>query len=258
VPRERREERPDTGERFVKGFLRYVLDPGSEHGYGSTGRNRLNSAHIYLAALLEAQQLGRRWTTCAFCRTIFTTNFDTLLQNGLQMVNLLYRIMDRPEKGLDHSDFRVEAGPIHLVYTHGSILGHNPASTIEELGGLESRNVDVLRDCLESCDVITIGYSGWNDGLMEALRRCDATQHTVYWCDVRPQPAPHVASYLKERTGGAAYVRLPKEEGANAPLDKEDGANVFMRALYEAIIPAEVQRDPMQRYREWSALVWGR
>jgi hypothetical protein len=79
APKKQREEKTNTGERFVKGFLRYLLDPGAEHGYGSTGRQDLNTAHIYLASLLEAQQSGRGWTTCAFCRTIFTTNFDTLL-----------------------------------------------------------------------------------------------------------------------------------------------------------------------------------
>jgi hypothetical protein len=34
-----------AGERFLKGFLRYVMDIGSEHGYGSTGRSDLNPAH---------------------------------------------------------------------------------------------------------------------------------------------------------------------------------------------------------------------
>jgi hypothetical protein len=240
------EKQPNIGERFVKGFLRYVLDPGAEHGYGSTGRNYLNPAHIYLAALLEAQQLGRDWATCAFCRTLLTTNFDTLLQNGLQMVNLLYRLTDRPEAGLDSSELGIEEGPIHLVYVHGSILRHNPASTMDELGGLAHKNVEVLRGYLEPRDVIVIGYSGWSDGLMTALRGCKS-QHKVYWCDVLSQPASHVACFLKKRAGNAAYVPLGKA-----------GANGFMRALYEALIPAEAQRDPMQRYRDWSSLVWNR
>src|SRR4029079_7284425 len=34
------------GERFLKGFLRYWLLPGSEHGYGVSGGNDLNSAHL--------------------------------------------------------------------------------------------------------------------------------------------------------------------------------------------------------------------
>jgi hypothetical protein len=248
VSKERPEVRQNTGEQFVKGFLHYVLAPGAEHGWGSTGRSDLNSAHIYLVALLEAQQLGRGWTTSAFCRTLFTTNFDTLLQNGLQMVNLLYRLTDRPERGLDCSEFRVEEGPIHLVYAHGSILRHNPASTIWELSGLEKKNVDLLRDYLESRDVIAIGYSGWNDGLMAALNRCDSSKHMVYWCDILPQPASHVAAFLEKCVGNAAYVRLSKVGGADA----------LMRALFEGLILPEAQRDPFPRYRAWNDLVWNR
>ncbi len=226
VPEEQPKGKSNIGERFVKGFLQYVLDPGSEHGYGSTGRSELNAAHIYLASLLEAQQLGRGWTTCAFCRTIFTTNFDTLLQNALQKVNLLYRLTDRPERGLDHSEFQVDEGPIHLVYVHGSILRHNPASTIEELSDLADRNIDAFHRYLESRDVIVIGYSGWNDGLMAALRRCDSNKHKVYWCDVRSHPTPHVAEFLRERAGSDAYVHLG-----------EGGANNLMRTLFETIVP---------------------
>ena len=143
------------------------------------------------------------------------------------MVNLLYRLTDRPERGLDPSEFPAEEGAIHLVYTHGSILRHNPASTTDKLGGLKEKNIDVLRGCLDSQDVIAIGYSGWNDGLMAALRRCDSSKYMVYWCDVRSRPTSHVASFLRERAGRAAYVPLGKA-----------GAGGFMRLLYEALIPA--------------------
>jgi hypothetical protein len=246
-PEELRQEPQDTGERFMKGFLRYVLDPGSESGYGSTGRSDLNLAHIYLAALLEVQQVGWYWKTCAFCRTIVTTNFDTLLQNAFQMVSLLYSLTDRPEKGLDRSEFLEEEAAIHLVYTHGSILRHNPASTTGELDHLSSKNVDVLRTYLEPRDVIIIGYGGWNDGLMAALRGCDPSQHKVYWCDVSSNPARHVADFLSKCADGAAYVCLG-----------EGGADGFMRALYQTLVPEEARRDPMQRYRDWRALTWNR
>lgn len=242
---ERPEGNPTIGAGFVKGFLRYVLDPGCESGYGSLGRNSLNPANIYLAALLEAQQLGLQWKNRAFCRTLITTNFDTLLQNALQMVNLLYRITDRPEHGFELSDFQLEESVIHLIYAHGSILRHNPASTIEELGGLATRNIEVLREYLESRDVIAIGYSGWNDGLMAALRRCDPKRHNVYWCGVDSEPPSHIATFLNERAGSAAYVDLGKA-----------GADSLMRALYLALVPLEFQRNQMQRYQDWRALTW--
>ena len=216
---------PKDGKRFVKGFLRYVLSPGSEHGYGSTGRIELNDAHIHLAAMLEAQQCGHQWSGAAFCRTIFTTNFDTLLQVALQRVHLIYMITDRPERGLDSSDFPEEEEAIHLVYTHGSILRHNPASAVHELTGLSKKNVLVLRDFLQQRDVITIGYGGWEDGLMAALRLCDASRHKLYWCDIQPKPAERIGKFLESKGEGAAYVLLNK-----------DGAGGLMRMLSEGLI----------------------
>jgi hypothetical protein len=240
---ERRQQPQETGERFMKGFLRYVMDIGSEAGYGSTGRSDLNPANIYLAALLEAQQTGLGWNTRAFCRTILTTNFDTLLQHSLQMVNLLYAITDRPEKGLDRSEFVEDETVIHLVYTHGSILRHNPANTVTELGQLSDRNVSVLREYLASRDIITIGYSGWSDGLMAALRLCDPGGHDVYCCDVRPEPRPNIAEFLRGRADHAAYVQLGRE-----------GADGLLHSLYQALVSKEAHRDPMQRFRQWNAL----
>lgn len=244
---QKRQEPQDAGERFIKGFLRYVMDIGSEAGYGSTGRSDLNPANVYLSALLEAQQTGLGWNTRAFCRTILTTNFDTLLQNSLQMVNLLYAITDRPEKGLDRSEFAEDETVIHLVYTHGSILRHNPASTTTELGQLSEQNVSVLRNYLESRDIITIGYSGWSDGLMAALRLCNPRGHYVYCCDVRPDPPPNIAEFLRGRTDHAAYVQLGPE-----------GADGLLRSLYQALVSEEAHRDPMQRFRQWNALRWNR
>jgi SIR2-like domain len=242
-PADEAREVENTGERFVKGFLRYALDIGYEHGYGSTGRSGLNKANAYLAALLEAQQTGRGWCTRAFCRTIFTTNFDTLLQNSLQMVNLLYAITDRPQRGLDRSEFAEEETAIHLVYTHGSILRHNPASTTTELGQLSKQNVSVLQEYLESRDVITIGYSGWNDSLMDSLRRCNRSRHHLYWCGIDPEPPPNIANLLDTRSSNAAYVYLGPP-----------GADGLLCSLYEALVTKEAQRDPMQRYRQWAAL----
>jgi SIR2-like domain len=230
---------PDAGERFMKGFLGYVTDIGSEHGHGSTGRSHLNPAHIYLAALLEAQQAGLDWNTRAFCRTILTTNFDTLLQNSLQMVNLLYSMTDRPEKGLDPSDFAQETA-IHLVYTHGSILRHNPAHTVTELGRLKEQNVDILRSHLESRDVITVGYSGWNDGLMAALRSCRPTAHKVYCCDTRKKPPKGIADLLTDCAEQGAYIHTTADE--------------LFRSLYETLVSRRAQRNPVQRYAQWNAL----
>lgn len=212
--------REPLGDRFLRGFLRYVIDPGSESGHGSTGRNNINPAHVHLAAILEAQQRGQ---VQPFCRTILTTNFDTLLQNALQQVRLLYRVTDRPERGFDRAEFEGEEVAIHLVYVHGSILRHNPASASRHIDDLAERNVEVLTELLRSRDTIVVGYSGWRDVLSRALARCGGSGHTVYWCDVRPQPPEHVAELLRACAG--VYVDLGPE-----------GADGLMRALRDTLL----------------------
>lgn len=243
-----------AGEKFVKEFLHYVLDPRgyySSHGHGSgegdyctTGRTTLNGAHFFLASLLELQQSGQLWKLRPFCRTIFTTNFDTLLQDALQLVNVLYSLTDRPERGLDQSDFPPEDPVVHLVYTHGSILRHNAASTVAELAALREKNLEVLKSYLEPRDVLVIGYGGWDDSLRSALARCSSTRHRIYWCGIEAVDAaerslaPEVLELLRALHGNGLYVSLGSE-----------GADGFMARLYQSFDPEggmpRLLRDPV-------------
>jgi hypothetical protein len=247
------------GEKFVKGFLRHFFDPGGyepegeqanrTRDYCTAGRNNLNGAHFFLASLLELQQTGQLWKLRPFCRTIFTTNFDTLLQDAFQLVNVLYTLTDRPERGLDPSNLSEDELVVHLVYTHGSILRHNPASTCDELMALSEKNAEVLKGYLESRDVLVLGYGGWKDSLMSALARCDRQKHEIYWCNVYSEEdakrdlADSVLSLLKESGGRAVYVSLGSK-----------GADGFMARLFQALAPAAgvpaLLRDPIQGFRE--------
>jgi hypothetical protein len=80
-----------------------------------------------------------------FCRSVVTTNFDTLLQNALQKVNILYTLTDRPEAGVWFQD---REAAIQLVYVHGSILRHNPANSRAEIGALAQLNAKTLYEYL--------------------------------------------------------------------------------------------------------------
>jgi tetratricopeptide (TPR) repeat protein len=230
-----------AGEKFVKEFLQDIFDPGgyiqgeglgASRDYCTTGRNNLNSAHFFLASLLELQQTGELWELRPFCRTIFTTNFDTLLQDALQLVNVLYCLTDRPERGLDPSDFPADDRAMHLVYTHGSILRHNAASTTDDLAKLSEKNTEPIRSYIEPRDVLVLGYGGWDDSLMSSLSRCDKTKHRIYWCNVysadeaKTSLAPAVLQLLEASNGRAVYVPLGSE-----------GADGFMARLYQALAP---------------------
>lgn len=112
---------------------------------GEDGRVRLNGTHFFLASLLALQSTpsaasshyGKRRP---FARTLFTTNFDPLLQVSLQLFQVLYYMTDRPEL-LPPDALATDDHPaVHLFYAHGSV--HRPflANADGEIGHLKDRN----------------------------------------------------------------------------------------------------------------------
>jgi hypothetical protein len=226
-----------SGEKFVRDFLRYALDPGvylpgDNAGSSIIGRSHLNEAHRFLASLIELQETGKAWQLRPFCRTIFTTNFDTLLQTALLSVQVPFHLSDRPEDGLELLDSSEQDRVMHLVYTHGSVLRHNAASSTKEISDLSVKNAETLCQYLQSKDVLVFGYGGWNDSLMSALNECDKMSHRIYWCNVFPAEeaqtslAPDARDLILSYEGRAFYVPLG-----------EAGADGFMRQLYSSFAP---------------------
>ena len=234
-----------NGDDFLKEFLRHFLNPG---------RAQLNDAHFLLGCLLELQQWGWQRASGAFVRRIFTTNFDTLLQQMLQMVGVLYTVSDRPAAGMAQDKFAIEEEEaIHLVYVHGSILRHNPANTDDEIGRLRALNATMITPWLEQRGVVVIGYGGWDDGIMEALAACRRFARGLYWCDVHP--VEHAPTRLPSNVLG--LLEGGPDERYYAPLG-EGGASQFMAALYQAFAfdsqqpggnPGTATTEPIQRLR---------
>lgn len=210
------------GGRFVRGFLRYVLAPGAEHGHGVTGRSPMNEAHKQLAAILAAQQTGGLHALRPFCRTVFTTNFDSLIQAALASERVMPVVSDRPERGFDAAMFEPSTGPIHIVHVHGSVLRDNPASSTEEMADIERANAAVLADHLATRDVLVVGHSGWNDAVVAALAARDTT-HTLYWCDMHAKPTDRIAGLLARRRGPTVYGKLDSRgaDGLMSALNTE-------------------------------------
>jgi hypothetical protein len=215
-----------AGRRFLLGMLQYLLLPGSERGQGFVGRTRLNQAHAKLGEILGAQQTSGKWTRPPFCRTVFTTNFDTLLQQALHKPDIRYLISDRPQRGLDPGDFPEAEEAIHLVYVHGSILRYNPANSTREIKQLAANNRDVIAGYLQRRDVLVVGHSGWRDTLTEALWQCVPVDHHVYWCDLGAKPPSAVEPLLAHYGEHATYVALGP-----------GGADALMTELAEKLVP---------------------
>lgn len=183
---------------------------------------KVNGAHIYLAGVLEAQE---RWEWGApFCRAIFTTNFDPLLQRSLQLVNKLYYMTDRPEVLDAPDDDRSDA--IHLVYTHGSVHRYELLNTGEQIDKARRENAARLVDYFTRHGVIVMGYSGWRDTTMEALQLCSSFDSNLYWCDIHPADQadarlrPEVLEILRASEKGAWYVPIPSADEAMRQLHR--------------------------------------
>jgi hypothetical protein len=182
----------------------------------------INQAHLFLASILQTQdtteeELASLWKgRRPFCRTVFTTNFDPLLQHSLQIVGRLYSISDRPEE-LDAPDDD-ESDTIQLIYTHGSSHRYVLLNTREEIERGTTWNAPSLVKYFERHGVIVIGYSGWRDTTMAALEKCVQFDGNLYWVDIHDSTrvdellSPDVVKFLERHRGNAFYVQASADD----------------------------------------------
>jgi len=209
---------------------------------------RLNAAHFLLASLLGVQpRKGHASTTfkakAAFCRLILTTNFDPYLQIALQSVNRLYFMSDTPELGVSDEILDDETDAVHLVYMHGSIHRRSQFADMGAIEELKKRNARTLEPVLKRRGVIVLGYSGWDDAIVEALAACKQFDHRLYWCGRESDPLtngafrPRVAEILRNRT--ASYVQI-------------EGAGRFLARLSDELVDGfpRLLGNPIGQIRE--------
>ncbi len=185
---------------------------------------KINFAHLFLGAILQAQHSSAWKHKKLFCCTILTTNFDALLQRSLQLHGQLYFMSDQPDVYVEDPTDDHEA--VHLFYTHGSI--HRPfvANSDSALQDICGRNANVYRSYFEQHSVIVMGYGGWDDSIMKALQLCSRFSGNLYWCDVySPNQAvtslrKEVRDLLSRHRQDAVYVPIPLPGGADFALQE--------------------------------------
>ncbi len=199
--------------------------------------HRLNAAHLFLASIIAElpHLLG----------TVFTTNFDPLLQRSLQLFNAPYFVSDRPDT-LQAPDDDGVLDALHLVHAHGSIYRYILASSPEEIEEFATKNHSLLPDYFRKHAVLIIGFSGWDDSITRALKSVDRFTFNLYWCDRGTSPnSSDLTADAKEILSkrDAFYVPIKSADNLLAEMHQHLVGSTLPRLFREPILVAREKLD---------------
>ncbi len=179
---------------------------------------RMNPAHLYLASLIAERP--------KLFGTIFTTNFDPLLQRSLQLVNAPYYVSDRPDT-MEYADDDGVVDGVHVVHAHGSIYRYLLLNSPDEIETYAVRNQKHLEQYFRKHAVLIVGYSGWDDAITRALAGVERFEHNLYWTDRAGDP---------EKSNLSAVAKDILRKHRNAFYVPIAGADALMVQLHQHLI----------------------
>lgn len=230
---------------------RFALSAACSHGLDSPHQvrryfgdiirrigRRLNPAHLFLASLVAEKP--------RLFGTIFTTNFDPLLQRSLQLVNAPYYVSDRPDT-MQHADDDDIADAVHVVHAHGSIYRYLLLNSPAEIEEYANRNQGHLREYFRTHAVVIVGFSGWDDAITRALAGVDRFAHNLYWTDRGTDPdksnlTPKAKDILS-RHPNAFYVPIGSADELLVQLHQHLTGHSLPKFFHEPILVAQDQLD---------------
>jgi tetratricopeptide (TPR) repeat protein len=133
-----------------------------------------------------------------FGKTILTTNFDPLLEVSIRSAGgLSYRTVLHREGNLSQT----HSSGCHVVHLHGYWHGADTLHTTRQLNQARPRLKASIKSLIESKILVVVGYGGWDDTFMEALREIivdDNAHPEIIWTlnSRRPQPDQHLLEKL--------------------------------------------------------------
>jgi hypothetical protein len=114
---------------------------------------------------------------------IFTTNFDPLISATLTYAEQPHaRVIFESE---DYPLTRVAANVPVVYHVHGYWTGSSTLNTSSQLiaGGAREKLAHSIASLLVGRNIIVMGYGGWEDVMMLALRDAIKNENTkIYWC----------------------------------------------------------------------------
>jgi tetratricopeptide (TPR) repeat protein len=197
---------------------------------------RTNPAHLFLASIIAEKP--------RLFGTIFTTNFDPLLQRSLQLVNAAYFVSDRPDT-LEYPDDDEVVDPVHVIHTHGSIYRYLLVNTPDAIKRYAQENQAKLQEYFRKHAVLIVGFAGWDDAITNALAGVTTFARSLYWLDrggsLESSSLTPVARGILAKHDNAFYVPIKSADDVMAQLHQHLTTHALPQVLRDPILVAKEQ-----------------
>lgn len=130
--------------------------------------------YAYLVKLIEN----------GFFNTVFTTNFDDLLNEAFYRYSTLRPIVCAHDSSI--SGVTITSSRPKIIKLHGDYLYENIKTTLRETDSLESNMRMKFQEFAKDFGLIVIGYSGQDHSIMDILKylvaQDDFFKNGIFWC----------------------------------------------------------------------------
>lgn len=180
--------------------------------------------YAHLIRLIEAN----------FFNTVFTTNFDDLLDEGFHQFTDLRPIVCAHDSSI--SSITVTSKRPKIIKLHGNYLFDDIKSTVKETESLEDNTKRKFAEFSKDHGLIVIGYSGHDRSVMDVLHHLLGQEgyfkHGIYWCLRRGDSASEEVVKLlwRERAAEASHPRLSSKASWCDAISHEPSHSTFNSA----------------------------
>lgn len=226
---------PTAGAR--QSVLARYFEPGEEGSKGPT------EAHRAIAKLALR----------GYIRVIMTTNFDRLMEQALDEVDVQYQTVRRPDSIATMNP--LQHAQVTLIKLHGDYVDLDQRNTIDELGAYDEPLQGLLDRILDEYGLIVCGWSAeWDKALVRSIEQTRSRRFPMYWSafsalgdEARRLVAMRCASVLQGVTADETFTDLLSrlealETMAAPPITRDIAVTRLEKALPDPVRRIEVSK----------------
>ena len=164
--------------------------------------------------------------------TVYTTNFDDLILKSLLLLNKSARVFGEYDTRIGPS---LNPNYPQIVHLHGKYTGYSLKNTAGEISNRKPIIQSSFRNHISDSNVIVLGYSGWDDLVMETFLEWNESSELIrgnlYWVPFRNEQTllPNVHDWLSNLNHtNKAFVLVKDELVDKDELDGGLDADEFM------------------------------